>query len=67
MNEKELLTRVEEQAVEIADLKKQVETLQTALELAGPNARRNLIREMQRRSVNCGNSSGCWLARQYDS
>lgn len=65
MTEQELLARIEAQAVEIARLKKENEDHKYMVNSMPERIRRNLLAQMARGAVNCGQHSGCWLASCY--
>ena len=57
-----LLERVEQQAVRISELEREVEHLRGIAERMSTATRENLLRLMARAAVNCGQHYGCWLA-----
>lgn len=58
----QLLKRIEEQAVEISDLRRENERLRVANAALPKDTRRYLLQHMSRASVNCGRNCGCYLA-----
>jgi hypothetical protein len=63
----DLLSRIEKQAVEIAELKKERDFLKARVEsipMLVTNAIQNEWRSMAKAAYNCGPSSGCSLARR---
>lgn len=65
MNEDVLLKRIEEQAVEIAKLKEQLESAHLAIETLNKDMPNAIYRRMANAAVNCGAYYGCSLARRY--
>jgi hypothetical protein len=67
MMSNELLNRIEQQAVEIAELKKERVELQSRIEeipTLVDNALKRTWKQMANASCNCGPNSGCSLARR---
>lgn len=62
MTDVEMLTRLEEQAVVIAELKKSNEYLSGQLQRLPNEIRDRVIDQMRKTAVNCGQSSSCSVA-----
>lgn len=65
MTERELLARVEQQAVEIAGLKAQLESLHRCNAELKEQQPRMIYQSMSKAAVNCGSHYGCCLAVRY--
>ena len=63
MTTDDLLERLEEKAVRIAELESQVAELQSSLHGLADRIERQVVTSMARASVNCGASSSCAVAR----
>ena len=68
MSDNELLARIEQQAVEIGNLKSEIETYQrmvASLQKNLEDAPQVIYQQMAKAAVNCGASYGCGLASRY--